>query len=110
MVRLMGTLGMSRPRIMRSARVPSALPYLFFSGLKVAMALSVIGAVFGEWVGASEGLGYRMLALDNQLATVDLFAAVLVLSAMAIVFLVGLVERLVTPWHHESRRALQRQQ
>jgi ABC-type nitrate/sulfonate/bicarbonate transport system permease component len=110
MVRLMRTLGMSRPRIMRSVRVPSALPYLF-SGLKAAMALSVIGAVFGEWVGASEGLGYLMLALNNQLAT-DLFAAVLVLSVMGIVlfFLVGLVERLVIPWHHESRRALQQQQ
>jgi ABC-type nitrate/sulfonate/bicarbonate transport system permease component len=110
MVRLMRTLGMSRPRIMRSVRVPSALPYLF-SGLKVAMALAVIGAVFGEWVGASEGLGYLMLALNNQLATTELFAAVLVLSVMGIVlfFLVGLVERLVIPWHHESRRALQQQ-
>ena len=110
MVRLMRTLGMSRPRIMRSVRVPSALPYVF-SGLKVAMALSVIGAVFGEWVGASEGLGYLMLALNNQLATTDLFAAVLVLSVMGITlfFLVGLVERLVIPWHHETRRALQQQ-
>jgi ABC-type nitrate/sulfonate/bicarbonate transport system permease component len=110
MVRLMRTLGMSRRRLMRSVRVPSALPYVF-SGLKVAMALSVIGAVFGEWVGSSEGLGYLMLALNNQLATVELFAAVLVLSAMGITlfFLVGLVERLVIPWHHETRRALQQQ-
>ena len=110
MVRLMRTLGMSRRRIMRSVRVPWALPYVF-SGLKVAMALSVIGAVFGEWVGSSEGLGYLMLALNNQLATVDLFAAVLVLSLMGITlfFLVGLVERLVIPWHHETRRALQQQ-
>jgi ABC-type nitrate/sulfonate/bicarbonate transport system permease component len=105
MVRLMRTLGMSRPRIMRSVRIPSALPYIF-SGLKVAMALSVVGAVFGEWVGASEGLGYLMLALNNQLATVDLFAAVLVLSLMgiALFFLVGVVERLAVPWHHETRR------
>jgi ABC-type nitrate/sulfonate/bicarbonate transport system permease component len=110
MVRLMRTLGMSRPRIMRSVRVPSALPYVF-SGLKVAMALSVIGAVFGEWVGSSEGLGYLMLALNNQLATTELFGAVLVLSVMGIIlfFLVGLAERLVIPWHHETRRALQQQ-
>jgi ABC-type nitrate/sulfonate/bicarbonate transport system permease component len=110
MVRLMRTLGMSRPRIMRSVRIPSALPSIF-SGLKVAMALSVIGAVFGEWVGASEGLGYLMLALNNQLATVDLFAAVLVLSLMgiALFFLVGVVERLVIPWHHEARRSLQQE-
>jgi ABC-type nitrate/sulfonate/bicarbonate transport system permease component len=110
MVRLMRTLGMSRPRIMRSVRVPSALPYLF-SGLKVAMALAVIGAVFGEWAGSSEGLGYLMLALNNQLATTELFAAVLVLSLMgiALFFLVGLVERLVIPWHHETRRAATQQ-
>jgi ABC-type nitrate/sulfonate/bicarbonate transport system permease component len=110
MVRLMRTLGMSRLRIMRSVRVPSALPYVF-SGLKVAMALATIGAVFGEWAGSSEGLGYLMLALNNQLATTELFAAVLVLSLMgiALFFLVGLVERLVIPWHHETRRALQQQ-
>jgi ABC-type nitrate/sulfonate/bicarbonate transport system permease component len=110
MVRLMRTLGMSKPRIMRSVRVPSALPYVF-SGLKIAMALAVIGAVFGEWVGSSEGLGYLMLALNNQLATIDLFAAVLVLSVMgiALFFLVGVVERLVIPWHHQTRRALQQE-
>jgi ABC-type nitrate/sulfonate/bicarbonate transport system permease component len=110
MIRLVRTLGMSRLRTMRSVRLPSALPYVF-SGLKVAMALSVIGAVFGEWVGSSEGLGYLMLALNNQLATVDLFAAVLVLSLMgiALFFLVGMVERLVIPWHHETRRAVRRQ-
>jgi ABC-type nitrate/sulfonate/bicarbonate transport system permease component len=109
MIRLVRTLGMSNWRIMRSVRVPSALPYVF-SGLKIAMAFSVVGAVFGEWVGSSEGLGYLMLALNNQLATVDLFAAVIALSAMGIVlfFLVGVVERLVIPWHHESRRALAR--
>ena len=48
-----------------------------------------------------------MLALNNQLATTELFAAVLVLSVLF--FLVGLIERLVIPWHHESRRALQQQ-
>jgi NitT/TauT family transport system permease protein len=60
-------------------------------------------------VGSRGGLGYLMLALNNQLATVDLFAAVIVLSVMgiALFFLVGVVERLVIPWHHETRRALQ---
>ena len=60
-------------------------------------------------IGASEGLGYLMLALNNQLATTELFAAVLVLSVMGIVLflLVGLVERLVIPWNHETRRTLQ---
>ena len=68
------------------------------------MALSVVGAVFGEWVGSSNGLGYLMLVSNNQLATVDLFAEVIVLSAMgiALFFVVGVVERLVIPWHHEQ--------
>jgi len=106
LITLVRTLGMSRWRIMRTVRIPSALPYVF-SGLKVAMAFSVVGAVFGEWVGSSAGLGYLMLALNNQLATVDLFAAVFVLSALviALFFLVGLVERLVIPWHHRARQA-----
>ena len=97
---------MSTWRVLRTVRIPSALPYVF-SGLKVAMAFSVVGAVFGEWVGSSAGLGYLMLALNNQLATVDLFAAVIVLSALgiALFFLVGLVERLVIPWHHRARLA-----
>jgi NitT/TauT family transport system permease protein len=71
------------------------------------MAFSVVGAVFGEWVGSSEGLGYLMLVLNNQLATTDLFAAVIVLAVLGITlfFLVGLIERLVIPWHHEPRRA-----
>ena len=106
LITLVRTLGMSTWRVLRTVRIPSALPYVF-SGLKVAMAFSVVGAVFGEWVGSSAGLGYPMLALNNQLATVDLFAAVIVLSALgiALFFLVGLVERLVIPWHHRARLA-----
>jgi ABC-type nitrate/sulfonate/bicarbonate transport system permease component len=100
-VDLRRTLGASKARILRTVRLPFALPYVF-SGLKVAMALSVVGAVFGEWVGSSEGLGYLMLALNNQLATIDLFAAVLVLSLLGITlfFLVGVIERVALPWHH----------
>lgn len=105
MVNLMRTLGASKAKIMRSVRIPAAAPAVF-SGLRVAMALSVVGAVFGEWVGSSSGLGYLMLAFNNQLATVDLFAAVFVLSIMGIVlfFLVGVVERLVIPWHELRTR------
>jgi energy-converting hydrogenase Eha subunit H len=56
-------------------------------------------------------LAILMLALNNQLATTELFAAVLVLSLMgiALFFLVGVVERLVIPWHHETRRAVRQQ-
>ena len=106
MVELMRSLGAGRTRIMRSVRFPAALPSIF-SGLRVAMALAVVGAVFGEWVGSSSGLGYLMLAFNNQLATTELFAAVVVLSAMGIALfsLVGAVERLVVPWGHARRGA-----
>ncbi len=106
MVNLMRTFGASSATIMRMVRLPAALPFVF-SGLKVAIALSVVGAVFGEWVGSSSGLGYLMLVSNNQLATVDLFAEVIVLSAMgiALFFVVGVAERLIIPWHHEQSRS-----
>lgn len=106
MINLMRTLGASQVTTMRKVRIPWAMPFVF-SGLKIAMALAVVGAVFGEWVGSNAGLGYLMLAFNNQLATTDLFAAVIVLSAMgiALFFLVGGVERLVIPWHHDKRQA-----
>ncbi len=113
MVDLLRTMGATRAQIIQHVRIPSALPAVF-SGLKVAMALSVVGAIFGEWVGSSEGLGYLMLAFNNQLATADLFAAILVLSLMgiALFFLVGSVQRFVIPWyqgadlreHHDRER------
>jgi ABC-type nitrate/sulfonate/bicarbonate transport system permease component len=105
MVDLMRTMGATRSQIIRHVRIPSSLPAVF-SGLKVAMALSVVGAIFGEWVGSSEGLGYLMLAFNNQLATADLFAAILVLSLMgiALFFLVGSIQRFVIPWYQQGDR------
>ena len=99
MVRLLKSMGATRRKILCSVSIPSALPHLF-SGLRVAMALSVVGAVFGEWVGSSKGLGFLMLNYNNKLNTPGLFAAVLFLSVIGIIlfFMVGLVERVVAPW------------
>jgi len=99
MVRLLRSMGATRRKILCSVCIPSSLPHLF-SGLRVAMALSVVGAVFGEWVGSSKGLGFLMLNYNNKLNTPGLFAAVIFLSAIGIVlfFVVGLVERVVVPW------------
>lgn len=102
---LLRTLGAKRWRRFRTAEVPAALPFIF-SGLRVGAALSVIGAVFAEWVGASEGLGYLILTLNNQTATTEMFAAIIVLALIGIALfaLVGLLERLLLPWYHEGRR------
>jgi putative hydroxymethylpyrimidine transport system permease protein len=97
--RMMRTLDAGRAQILRRVEIPSALPYLF-SGAKVAAAISVIGAVFGEWAGADEGLGHLILVAQGQLQTARVFAAVVVLSALALVLFgaLALVERRFGWW------------
>ncbi len=105
LLNLLRTMGAGRWRRFRSAQFPAALPFIF-SGLKVGAALAVIGAVFAEWVGSSEGLGYLILSLNNQTATAEMFAAVVVLALIGIALfaLITLLERIMLPWHHGPRR------
>ena len=104
-VRLMRTLGANRRQIFMKLQLPTSLPFLF-SGAKIAVAVSVIGAVIGEWVGSSQGLGYLMIRSKPQFLTERVFAAIFVLSMMGIALfaLVGLIERLSIPWWHSERR------
>ena len=83
-VRLMRTLGASRLQIFMKLQLPTSLPFLF-SGAKIAVAVSVIGAVIGEWVGSSQGLGYLIIRWKSQFLTERVFAAIVVLSVMGIV-------------------------
>ncbi|MDW5598619.1 ABC transporter permease [Conexibacter stalactiti] len=105
LLNLLKTLGAGRWKRFWTAQLPSALPFLF-SGLKIAAALAVIGAVFGEWVGADAGLGYLILTLNNQVATSEMFATIIVLAAIGIALfgLVQLAERLMLPWYHAGRK------
>lgn len=97
--KLMRTLYASRWQIFRRLSVPTALPYLF-TGIKISIVFAPIGAVFGEWVGASSGLGRQILQNNANLQTADLFAAVAVLSALALSLfgLTALAERRVVRW------------
>jgi putative hydroxymethylpyrimidine transport system permease protein len=103
-VRMLRTLGAGRWDLFRRLELPSALPYLF-SGAKVAIAVAVIGAVFGELVGSDAGLGHAIQVGTAQLLTARVFAAVLLLSAMAIALfaLVSAVERWAVPWAHDGQ-------
>ena len=76
-----------------------ALPAIF-SGARVAATYAAVGAVFGEWAGSSAGLGFVILQAQPALATGRIFAAVLILSALALALyaLVTLAERLLVPW------------
>jgi putative hydroxymethylpyrimidine transport system permease protein len=77
------TMNATRWRILLRIRLPAALPSAA-SGLRVAAALAPIGAVIGEWVGASSGLGYVMLNANARVRTDLMFAALLVLSVMTV--------------------------
>ena len=80
-------------------RLPMALPFVF-AGAKVAITLSVIGAVVGEFVGSDKGLGYVILSATSYWKTELAFSSMILLSLMAIVLFaaVSLVERLTCPW------------
>jgi ABC-type nitrate/sulfonate/bicarbonate transport system permease component len=102
--RMMRTLDASRAATLWRVEVPSALPFLF-SGAKIAIVVSVIGAVFGEWAGANSGLGHLILVAQGQVQTARVFAAVVVLSAFAIALFaaLSLLERQVGWWQPQSR-------
>ena len=106
MVAMMRSLGASRWQIFTKLQVPTSLPYIF-SGIKVGISISVIGAVIGEWVGASGGLGYLIKYSQPLFLTSRVFAAIFVLSVMGVGLfaLAGLVERLMLPWYYAEKRA-----
>jgi len=106
LLKLMRSMGASRMRTLRSVELPAALPFLF-SGLKVAATVSVIGAVFGEWAGANEGLGRLVLLGNNQLQTPRVYAGIVLLTLMAVALfvLVVLAERVVCPWNRNEQSA-----
>jgi putative hydroxymethylpyrimidine transport system permease protein len=97
--KMMRTLDASRRQILWRVEGPTALPNAF-SGAKIAVAVAVIGAVFGEWAGSDSGLGHQILYDNAQLQTARLFADVflLTLMAMALFALLALIERRVVTW------------
>jgi ABC-type nitrate/sulfonate/bicarbonate transport system permease component len=106
LIKLYRTFGADRWRIFRSVKLPGALPSLF-SGVRIAVAYSVIGAIFGEYVGAEAGLGFYMLQKQHGFAIAAVLAAVVVtaLLSLALFGLVALVERLALPWYELQRRS-----
>lgn len=77
------TMGASKTRTLWLIRVPYALPSLG-TGVKLAAVYAPIGAVIGEWVGSSQGLGYLMLLANGRAKTDLMFASLITLAAMAI--------------------------
>jgi NitT/TauT family transport system permease protein len=103
---LAATMGASRWQTFRKIRFPNALPHLM-AGAKVAVTLAVVGAVVGEFVSASEGLGYKLLLANGNLDSSMLFATLFLMSLIGILLfvVVEVVEALLIPWHASRRMA-----
>jgi putative hydroxymethylpyrimidine transport system permease protein len=93
---LLLTMGAGRWDIFKKVQVPMALPS-FFSGLKMSVVYCVVGATIGEWLGASEGLGYFSRRMSSSMHADAVFASVFLLSLLGIVLflLIALVEKQV---------------
>ncbi|MCH7737342.1 MAG: ABC transporter permease [Chloroflexi bacterium] len=106
MVNMLRTLGASRWQVFTKLQIPTALPFMF-SGIKIGVSVSVIAAVIGEWVGASEGLGYLITYSQPLFLTARVFAAIFVLSVMGIsLFMLAVIaEHLMMPWHFNEKRS-----
>ena len=101
MVELMFTFGATRMQVFRKLKFPAVLPY-FFSAIKMAIPLSIIGAAIGEWLGAQSGLGYFSRRMMTQLDGAGVFAPVLLLSvvAMILVEIVSILEKKLITWRN----------
>ena len=104
-VSLLRAMGADRKQVWRLVRFPAALP-AFFTGLRIAVTYSVVGATIGEWVGGSEGLGLYMLRSKNALATDQVFVGIVLTSmlSIALFLLVYVIERALLPWYYSSER------
>jgi NitT/TauT family transport system permease protein len=102
---LVRSLSASRAQGFVKVRFPAALPHVFV-GLKVAISLAVIGAVIGEFVGASQGLGYIIIASGSNANTSLAFAAIVLLAAMSIglFYAIVAIERMLIPWARYENR------
>lgn len=102
MEELLITYGACKKDIFIKLKIPSALPY-FFSSIKMAIPLSIIGAAIAEWLGAQRGLGYFSKRMMSQLDGAGVFAPIVLLSAaaMILVYLVTILENHFVKWRKE---------
>ena len=95
------TMQATKWQMLRRIQLPAALPTLA-SGIRVAVVIAPIGAVAGEWVGSSEGLGYLMLQANARMLIDEMFAALFILSAIsvALYFITDKCLNRLIPWQH----------
>lgn len=105
-IHLVRSMGASPFQVFRFVRFPNALPAIF-GGLKVASTLAVVGAIVGEFVSSDMGLGYLVLVANGNLNTSLVFACVLMLTILGLLFyfIIEMLERVFVRWHVSARQA-----
>jgi len=103
-IRLLQSMGASRRQIYRFVKLPQSLP-AFFSGLKIAGAYSIVGAVIAEWLGGDAGLGVYMIRVRRSYSFDKMFAVILLTSVLSIALVkaIGLIEKAVMPWKKNEK-------
>lgn len=96
--------GASKLQRLRALDFPSSLPYIM-SGLEVGIVFAVIGAIVGEYLGGSDGLGYLALASLNALQVARLFAVIVIMTVMgyALYLIIVGMKRFTIPWHESTQ-------
>lgn len=99
---LFRSMGANRWHIFCKLQIPMALPS-FFSALKLAIVYALVGATIGEWLGASEGLGYYSRRMSGNLNAEGVFAAIAILTVLGIVLfsIVAMIETRVLRWKNK---------
>lgn len=102
---LLRSMGASRWQMFYIVRWPHALPSLF-AGLKIAATYSVMGAVIGEWLGSSSGLGVYLTRSSHSFLTDRVFAAIFAITALSFFYyaLISMFARLALPWIHSKNQ------
>lgn len=108
-IELFKSMNASEWDIFIKLKVPSCIPY-FFSSLKIAIPLVLIGAAIGEWLGANAGLGYFSKRMMTQLDGAGVFAPIVLISVIAIAFvqLITIIEKKILVWRKTKNFGLSR--
>jgi NitT/TauT family transport system permease protein len=101
-INLMRTLGASKRHIFRKLVVPSSLTDIF-AGLKLTVGFALIGAIIGEFMSSSQGLGHAIFKAGSLYVIPKVFAALVatIVLALVLAYIVGKIERLLIPWRHD---------
>ena len=104
LIRLMKSMKATKWQIFWKVKVPSALGN-FFSGLKIAVSYSVVGAVIAEWLGGFIGLGVYMTRVKKSLSYDKMFAVILLVSAISLLLMavVKVIQYKAMPWEHARK-------